>query len=253
MEHNFHGKKHRLSGLAYGFFVLLLFTGISLKAQDMPDTAIAKLREAHAISIYHGSLQQQSGLYNGSEYVQYMHLLKEGHPYLDTAALTNGNVCYDGTVYKNVPMLYDIIKDELIIQHFNKVFLVQLVHPKIDSFSLQAHHFLPLGRDSIMGRNIQEGFYDRLYNGKVELYVRRRKFIRESIREMEVERNVYQKDSYFLCKDGIYHDIYTESSILKLLKDKRAELRQALRKQRIRFRKDRERAMKLIAEQYDAL
>ena len=70
---------------------------------------------------------------------------------------------------------------------------------------------------------------------------------------MEVERNVYQKDQYFLYKDGVYHDIYTESSILKLLKDKRAGIRQALRKQGIRFRRDRELAMKLMAEQYDTL
>ena len=76
----------------------------------MSDTAIAKLRGAGAISIYYQSLQQQSGLYNGSEYVQYAHLLKEGHPYLDTSALVNGNVHYDGIVYKNVPMLYDLIK-----------------------------------------------------------------------------------------------------------------------------------------------
>lgn len=253
MKHNFHGKKYRLPGLAYAFFALLLFTDIPLNAQDMPDTAIAKLREAGAISIYYQSLQQQSGLYNGSEYVQYMHLLKEGHPYLDTSALINGSVYYDGTAYKNVPMLYDIIKDELVIQHFNKVFLVQLVRSKIDSFILQTHHFLHLGKDSVTEGNIQEGFYDRLYNGKVKLYVRRRKFIKESIRDMEVERNVYQKDQYFLYKDGVYHDVYTESSILKLLKDKKPELRQALRKQGVRFRKDRERAMKLMAEQYDAL
>ena len=253
MKYNFHGKEYRLPGWAYGFFALLLFTGTPSNAQDMPDTTIAKLREAGAISIYYQSLQQQSGLYNGREYLQYVHLLKEGHPYLDTSALTNGSVHYDGIIYKNVPMLYDLVKDELIIQHFNKVFLLQLVYSKIDSFSLLGHHFMHLGRDSITGENIQEGFYDMLYNGKIKLYVRRRKFIKEYIRNMEVERNVYQKDQYFLYKDGVYHDIYTESSILKLLKDKRAGIRQALRKQGIRFRRDRELAMKLMTEQYDAL
>lgn len=253
MKRNFYGKKNRLPGLVYIFFALLLFTDIPLNAQDMPDTAVARLRESSAISIYYDSLQQQSGLYNGGEYAQYIHLLKEGHPYLDTSALIHGSIYYDGTLYKNVPMLYDLIKDELVIQHFNKIFLVQLVRLKIDSFSLQTHHFLHLGKDSVTKESIQEGFYDRLYNGKVKLYVRRSKFIRESIRDMAVERNVYQKDLYFLYKDGIYHDIYTESSILKLLKDKRAELRQALRKHGIRFRKDREGAIRLMAEQYDVL
>ena len=37
----------------------------------------------------------------------------------------------------------------LVIQHSNKVFLLQLVHSKIDSFSLLGHHFIHLWRDSI--------------------------------------------------------------------------------------------------------
>jgi hypothetical protein len=70
---------------------------------------------------------------------------------------------------------------------------------------------------------------------------------------MQVERRVYQNDKYFLYTDSVYHDIHSESSILKLMKDKRSELKQTLRKHKVKFRKNREYAMKLMAEQYDAL
>ncbi|HRO46258.1 hypothetical protein [Agriterribacter sp.] len=253
MKYSLPGKNNGLRGPASVFFALLFFISTPSNAQHMADTAMLRLQKTNAVNIYYQALQQQSGLYNGSEYVQYTHLLKEGHPYFDTSVLTNGRVYYDRMVYSNVPMLYDIIKDELIIQHYNKVFLVQLIRSKIDSFYIHGHYFLHLGRDSITEGNIQEGFYDRLYDGKIKLYAKRNKFIQESIPDMAVVRKVYQKDRYFLFRDGTYHDVYTESSILKLLKDERAALKQALKNQKIKFRKNREYAMKLMAEQYDVL
>ncbi|HTN06788.1 hypothetical protein [Agriterribacter sp.] len=235
------------------FFVLLLFISIEANAQHVADTTMVQLQKYSVTCIYYKSLQQQSGLYNGSEYVPYTHLLKEGHPYFDTSVLTPGRVYYNRMVYPDVPMLFDIIKDEIIIQHYNKVFLVQLIHNAIDSFYMQGHYFLHLGRDSVAEGNIQEGFYDRVYDGEIKLFVKRNKFIRESIPDMQVERTAYQKDRYFLFKDNRYHNIYTESSVLKLLKDKRAALKQGLRNSKIKFRKNREYAMKVMAAQYDAL
>lgn len=246
-------KAHRLFNPLYCCFALLLFYIPSQsKGQAPADTGVVQIQRSNATGLYYQSLQQQSGLYNGSEYVQYINLLKEGHPYFDTSALTSGNVHYDGLAYSNVPMLYDIITDELIIRHYNKVFLVQLIRSRIDSFSMQGHHFLHLGKDSI-AEGIREGFYDRIYNGGIKLYVKRKKVIRESIPDMQVERRVFPDDSYFLYMNGVYHNVHSESSILKLMKDKRSPVKQTLRKHKVKFRKNREYAMKLMAEQYDAL
>ncbi|HRQ52273.1 MAG TPA: hypothetical protein PLR74_17125 [Agriterribacter sp.] len=234
-------------------FVLVFFYPAPSFAQQVADTAMLQVQKANTIHTYYQSLQQQSGLYNGSEYVPYTNLLKEGHPYFDTSVLTDGRVYYDGMVYSNVPMFYDIIKDELIIRHYNRIFFLQLIRSKIDSFYIQEHSFLHLGRDSIAGENIQEGFYDRLYDGKVKLYAKRNKFIQESIPDMEVVKKVYQKDRYFLFRDGVYHDVYTASSVLKLLNDQKAALKRELSHHKIKFRKNRERAMKLMVTQYDIL
>ncbi len=245
-------KTYEIAIPAYYSFALLLFISSRSNAQSAYDTGAIQLQKANAIGLYYQSLQHQSGLYNGSEYVQYLNLLKEGHPYFDTSVLTIGKVHYDGLAYNDVPMLYDIITDQIVIQHYNKVFLVQLIRSRIDSFNIQEHQFLHLGRDSIAER-IQEGFYDRIYNGNIKLFVKRKKTIQESIPDMQVERRVYQNDKYFLYMDSVYHDIYSEASILNLMKDKRAELKQTLRKHKVKFRKNREYAMKLLTEYYDAL
>lgn len=245
-------RSHWVFHLLYCCFVLLFSIPSLSKAQSAVDSGIVRSQKLNATGLYYQSLGQQSGLYNGSEYVQYINLLKEGHPYFDTSALTAGTVHYDGLVYSNVPMLYDIITDELVARHYNNVFLVQLIRARIDSFSIRGHDFVHLGRDSI-AEGIREGFYDRIYNGNIKLYVRRKKIIRESIPDMQVERRVFGDDRYFLYINGAYHDVYSESSILKLMQDKRLPVKQALRKHKIRFRKNREYGMKLMAEQYDAL
>ncbi|MBX3257947.1 MAG: hypothetical protein KF862_27700 [Chitinophagaceae bacterium] len=225
----------------------------SIYSQSFKDSAIVKRQEALAAEVYYASLKTQSGIYNGSEYVQYVHLLAEGHPYFDTTLLRQGTVLYNQVVYHDVPMLYDIIRDELIVQHFNKVFLIQMIKSKIDWFELYGHHFLHLGRDSTRKGNVKDGFYDVVYDGKVKLYIKRVKQIQESIPYMQVERKVYSKDRYFIYKDDIFHEVSSQSSVLKVLPGHASELKQVVRSNKIKFRKKKEHAITLMVQKYDAL
>ena len=232
------------------FFINTVFPGF-IHGQQAADTSIAMQQQKNALTLYYNALDIQSGLYNGSEYIVYVSLLKDGHPYLDTAQLTTGSVFYDGLLYQNVPMLYDIVKDELIVQHFNKVFYVQLVQSKVENFNILGRKFIHLGKDSIQKGNIKNGFYELLYDGQIKLYARRTKTIQEFIPDMQVERRVFAANRYFIYKDNVFNEVFNQASVLKILADKKAGLTQALRKQHIKFRKQKETAMKLMLHQYE--
>jgi len=234
-------------------FLSYLIIPLLLKSQSAADSTILSLQKKNAIALYYQSLQTQSGLYNGIEYIRYETTLKDGHQYFDTAKAVPGSVFYDGMLYTDVPMLYDIVKDQLVAQHYNNVFFMQLIKSKVDSFNFIGHAFVHLAKDSTKKENISEGFYDLLYNGKIKLYAKRYKTIQESIPDMVVERRVYMHNRYFVFKNNTYNEVFSESSVYNLFNDKRSELRQALRKQHIRFRKQREYAIKMMVEQYDAL
>lgn len=221
------------------------------QGKQSADTSILLQQKKEAIQLYYNSLDIQSGLYNGSEYIIYAHLLKNDHPYLDTAKLTTGSVFYDGMQYQNVPMLYDIVKDELIAQHYNKVFYIQLVKSKIDEFNILNRKFIHLGKDSTRKGNVKDGFYEVLYDGNIKLYAKRIKTIQEFIPDMQIERRVFASNRYFIYKDDVFHEVFNQSSVTKVLGDKKAILNQALRKQHIKFRKQRETAMKLMLQQYE--
>lgn len=234
--------------------ILIFFNAVIpsfTQGQYSTDTAVLAQQRKSISALYYNSLDIQSGLYNGSEYIVYVSLLKDGHPYLDTAQLTAGSVFYDGMLYQNVPMLYDIVKDELIVQHYNKVFYVQLVQSKVENFDFLDRKFVHLGRDSTQKGNVKNGFYELLYAGNIKLYAKRIKTIQEFIPDMQVERRVFSNNRYFIYKDSTFHEVFTQSSVLKVLADKKSAISQALRKQNVRFRKQREAAMVLMLQQYE--
>ncbi|MBN8859104.1 MAG: hypothetical protein J0H29_11990 [Sphingobacteriales bacterium] len=232
--------------------ILMLYSHPGAWAQSM-DTALTSLQKKNAISVYYRSLQQQSGLYNGSEYVPYVDMLKESHPYFDTSKMVNGSVYYNGISYTNVPMVYDIVRDELIILHFNKVFFLQLIKSKTESFEILGHSFVHLGRDSTKKEGVRDSFYDLLYNGKIKLYAKREKMILESIPNMTIERKTYSKNRYFIFKKDRYTEVYSKKSLLYFFNDKKSILKQSLKKQKIKFRKQREQAIIAMVEQYDLI
>lgn len=237
-------------------FISSLFLLISfvVTAQPSGDSALPGRQVTSATQMYYQSLKTQSGIYNGSEYVQYTHLLKEGFPYYDTTLITRGNLFYDKMEYTDVPMLYDLIKDELILQHFNKVFLIQLVKNKVSWFKIHDHFFVHLAADSLHSpRSFRNGFYDVCYDGQVKFYVKRIKEIQESIPDMKIERKVYKNDRYFIYKDGIYYDVNSQRSVLKVLSKYQSEQKKAVKSRKIRYRRNREAAIKIMVQKFDEL
>jgi hypothetical protein len=232
------------------FFFCCVYIPLFSAAQNSVDSVFTT-QQKNVVQLYYNALDIQSGLYNGSEYILYVHLLKDGHPYLDTTKYTNGEVFYNGMHYKNVQMLYDIVKDELIVQHYNGVFNIQLIQSKVDEFNILGKPFYHLGVDTTLAGNVKNGFYELLYNGQIKLYAKRIKTIQEYIPDMQVERRVYSNNRYFIYKDNIFYEVFTQKSVLKILNDKRNIVKQALKKQHIKFRKQRENAMKTMLWQYE--
>ena len=75
-------------------------------------------------------------------------LSRKGHPFFQVVNFINGNINLDGMLFHDVPMLYDIVKDQLIIQDFQKVYKINLPADKIREFFLLGHLFVRLTSDS---------------------------------------------------------------------------------------------------------
>src|ERR1044071_1942480 len=232
------------------YIPLVCILSQTVRAQNAGDTALNQ-NALNAINAYYQSLGEESPLYNGSEYIEYAYTLQEGHPFFKTPNFVNGNIDLDGMIFHDVPMLYDIVKDQLIIQDFQRVYKINLPADKVQQFFLMDHLFVRLVRDN--PADVKTGFYDQLYKGKIALLAKREKKILEKYSNLQIGKVIISEDIYYIKKDGVYHTIKNRSSLLGVLKSKKKEVQQYLKTQNIKFKREPERAMIMAVKYYDQL
>ena len=232
------------------FFYILLICGLSqhVTAQNADDTTLHE-NALNAIGVYYQNLGEESPLYNGSEYIEYAYTLQEGHPFFQVVNFINGNVNVDGMIFHDVPMLYDIVKDQLIIQDFQKVYKINLPADRVQQFFLLGHLFVHLNASD----QVKTGFYDQLYKGKISLFAKREKKILEKYSNIQISKVVISQNVYYIKKDGVYYTIKNKSSLFSALKSKKKEVQQYLKANDIKFKREPERAMIMAVKYYDQL
>src|SRR4051794_30178252 len=181
-----------------------LYTCIASAQTGTTDTSNYALAVQNALNAYHYYLSPQTGLYNGSEYVDYAYTLTEGIPFFETSQFTTGLVKYDGVLYQDVPILYDEVLGEVLIQDAYGRGKIMLNTEKVSAFNFLNHHFVKLSPDSTGKSPIRPGFYDLLYEGNNSLYKRQTKKILETVMvSVGLRRVIDEQDEYFIRKGTV--------------------------------------------------
>ena len=95
-------------------------------------------------------------MYNGIEYV-FIYRAVSGFPFFLTDTFEKNNIVYDGTLYKEVPLAYDIVSNEVVTQTPDNYY-IQLIPEKINSFSIKNHLFIQLTSTDVENTNLTPGF-----------------------------------------------------------------------------------------------
>jgi hypothetical protein len=214
----------------------------SLLVQNITKMPVARYKEATAIS---------QNLYNGRVYYIY-DSRQEEHQFFENKKWTKGVIEYDGQQFDSISMLYDIVRDEVIIKHFNGDNLL-LQPAKVRQFTIFNHHYQRLTSGVDIEPEMKTGFYDLLYNGESKALVRRTKQRQEKIVDKRIITLFPPKDFYYIRKDGHYHAVRSKKSVMTLFPENQKLLRKALREHNIRFRKERETAIATIVALQDQL
>jgi hypothetical protein len=211
----------------------------------------AKEIAAYPVAQYKKATEISQNLYNGRQYYMYDSRGEE-HQFFIERKWRKGVVRYDGQLFDSIAMMYDIVKDELVIKHFNGDHIL-LQSEKVDSFWLEQHDFQRLESGKDVNVQMRTGFYDILYDGKTRTIMRRTKQRQEKIVDKSVIALFPPKDFFYILKDGRYHSVYSKKSTIALFPEYKKELRRVLREPKIKFRKNREAAITRIAARYDEL
>jgi hypothetical protein len=227
--------------------LLVLICGVACFGQPLKsDTSFIANAKANTIARYSNSISAQSHLYNGSAYTEYISQRDENPYFIDE--WLDGTVTYDGEYYTNVPVLYDITTDRVIIDNAFSIKKVMLVNEKVSAFTIQDHRFVHL-------RNMElpEGHYEITYDGAIKVYVHHRKSLQSRVVDYSIINEFEEKKLYYIYKDATWFPVKGKGSVLKVLEGKKKELKKFIRDNRLQFRNDRARDISRVAQFYDQL
>lgn len=220
--------------LIWGCTLTLSFGAVQAQSfpdqQLLPDTTASRLAISNTLDVYYRFMGAQSRLLNGKEHIGYLPLI--GQPYFQTDTVQTGSIMYEEAWYRDIPLQYDLIRDEVITRNLNDG-AIALYNGKIKEFYLLGHHFI----------NTSNGYFDLLCSGKMNLEVKRIKTIQETIESLQVMRNVQYSEHFYIEMDGVRHSISNLHSLFSFMKDKKKEINRDLEKKKIKYRQNHERAL----------
>ncbi|OWP64761.1 hypothetical protein CDA63_03100 [Hymenobacter amundsenii] len=119
-----------------------------------------------AIQTYHAAINDQSQLYNGSEYFNYtrFYQLVEGNQFHPGAAAQPGTLTYWGHRYAGIPLLYDIHLDQVVVRQPNSLFDVALLSTEVSAFTIGNRSFVRLA-GPVADQGAGPGFYEVMLAG----------------------------------------------------------------------------------------
>lgn len=236
--------------------LLVLFSCISniqtFAGSNGIDTAISVSNDSLAIQQYHRFLSHERALYNGVEYVPYSTKQYNAHPFYQTEEFQKGSIFYDGVLYKDIPLQYDIIKTALIIFDPYQKFKLQLHNEKIDWFTIDTTTFVHLYIDPNNKTSIPTGFYHTRYNGKTSLIKKESKTIQEDP-GINLVSHLVETPVYYIIKDNKHYLVAGKTSMLNVLKDKKNEIRQFIRQNNLDFSEQLESSLVTVVAYYNTI
>lgn len=241
-----------MKAVALNIFLLYTFNSFAQTAEI--DSINYAKGISNAVVLYKESVYPPTGLYNGRLYADYAYTIKEGNPFFLSPGFNAGSIVCDGLLYENIPMMYDEINEEIVIKDPYGIYKFYLVNERVSGFEVLGHKFIRMVENDSNRSVISTGFYDVLYEGNVGLYKKEKKTIQEDITFSEgLKRYIVQTDFYYIKKANLFYPVNNKGSLLSILQNKRKEVQQFMRKNKLNLRKDKEHSFTQVAAYYDSI
>ncbi|MDH7462379.1 hypothetical protein QEG73_13855 [Chitinophagaceae bacterium 26-R-25] len=236
------------------FFCCFFFFTNTFSQSTAEDSVAYASAIENAKSIYHKALYPEEGLYTGPEYYGYPFRFQEGQPYYYKDQLDTGWIRYEGVLYQNVGLRYDLIRDQLIVIQPKNNARICVINDRVDRFYLFNTTFLYLKTDTSKAA-ISPGIYAVLYeHNDNALLKRNRKTITEELTTNEgILRFINDNSSFAIKKGNTYYSVSGKKEVLRAYADKKKQLQQYMRRNNLDFKRDKDNALTKSVAYYDSL
>ena len=231
-------------------FCFLCVSYSSFSQSFEADTISINDQVKQSVQLYDHFIGAEGNLYNGRDYISY-DFKEEGIPFFLSDTLSRGWISYQGRLYMQIPLQYDIVRNQVVIINYNRRYKIVLQNDLIDSFHLLNHTFLRLKINPEQNLD-NTTFYDLLYNGHIRILAIREKRINEIIKEGEIVQVFYKQERFYVYKMDNYYLVNSRKDIFRLFNEKKHQIKSMMRRQKIKFRRNNfEKALVVAATIYD--
>ncbi len=220
---------------------------IRAAAQAPSVDTLAHTETAKVIDAYNKTVGDQSAFYNGQEYYPPAQAVKGSPFFLGAMSMQPSLICYDHTWYKDVPVFYDLLNDQMVSAARNVLYSVRA--ERLSDVVLAGHHFIYLS--ALESENLDPGYYDQLYAGKSEVLVKRTCSVVTRAGDRTTEVFYEDRNVIYIKKGNQYVSVSSKGSALHVFKDRAKQLKQQLSANKISYGKDREGSIVKLATWYD--
>lgn len=224
-----------------------VFLSTILFGQLKSDSLVLSSSRQSLTELYDQAVGESTRLYNGIEFIDpFQRKTIEGFPYFLEDDWQDGSIFYDGQLYENVPLMFDVYQNRIIVDQPKSHTKIQLITEKIKYFTISEKYFVQLESPAA-------GFYQELYGGETKAYALHYKTIQEKIGEKTMITEFVTKRKLYILKDNTYHIITSKKSALNVLKEHKSELNKLLGQEKISFKKNKEYALARMGQYFDQL
>ena len=171
--------------------------------------------------------------------------INSGSPFFKNEQPVAGSIHYNGILYENIPLLFDVLAKKLLTpMPGNAQKLIEIDLNKVRFFSIEGSRFARIPQNN--------DFLEVLHEGeKSSVYRMYRKEVKEDLSGQFTERNITESKTVYVLKDGLLQKITNRNALLKVYTDKRKELGNFLQQEKPDMKKDLAPAAILAAKFYD--
>jgi hypothetical protein len=216
-----------------------------LSAQE---NQIAETPSASAIQNYLSATKEYAALYNGKTVTPYDRLYAN-HPCFETDGYVAGTLCYNHVVYSDIFMRFDLYRNELTVSSQHKPFPIVLNNERFNYAVLNGTTLIISKNDN----DSKEQFLVLLHDGTFPV-VRKYKMTiitRESDRKFVSSFQIQNQYAIYIA--GIPYPVKNKKSLLKLFPDKKEELNEFAKQNKLNFKNQIEQSIIALVKHYEIM
>lgn len=230
-------------------FIAVLFASNKINAQEEYPNQSPAYKNIKAY--YEKEIGGDSHLFTGKEYPPYKSGI-QGSQFFISPQMQNSTIFYDGAVYEDVPLLFDQVRQVVVINRYEDNTRIKLLNEKIKYFIISGHRFenIILSEGNI--EDINSGFYDIIFSGRASAMVSRIKKVEMTLNPEDPPKFT-ERDKIFIRNRNIFFPVDNTASIIRALNNKKDLVRTFIRKNKFRFKKNTEEELVKTVTYYETL